>query len=280
MIVNEYGRTAFSFRPDTLVEGMPCEGLEVIARPYPNPKRREIWTLTVGGTAADGDYSATFTGDDGTAFTVKFTRAAGEANGAIATAYAAALLADPARKGVILSATVDSLVVSVRFKHPGRGYTVTSSAPAGATFVAAESLSHEGQILKVGRFVVPATLEGLASMGPPGNSATAADMLGVILRPHTGITRPTPALATDEPSIVAGNMVAPALQVIVALRNMGAAAVDGGVVHVVINTAGGQERGQVRGDADGGNTVALALTQARWLAATPTGALGPVMVTL
>lgn len=280
MIVNQLGRTAFTFRPSEVVEGQPCEGLEVVARPYPLPLRREIWTLTVGGDAADGDYSATFVPAGSPGFTLAFARAAGEGNDAIAAAWASALLAAASRKGVIQSATVSGAVITMISKHPGIAIDVVGAAPVGATFLASEIVSAEGEPLKVGRFVVGATLEGLASVAAPGNAASAASLLGVILRPHTGITRRVPALADDEPTIEPGSLVAPATSAIVCMRNVGGDAADNGLVHVVRNTAGGQERGQARGTADGGNTIALPIARGRWLAPTAAGELGPVMINL
>jgi len=278
-IRNQFGLTEFNFRPETAVEGMPVEGLDIIARPVANPLRREIWTLTVGGTAEAGDYTGLITGADGTEIEHTFTRAA-ETNAQIAAAWAAGLLALAARKGVVLSALVTSTAIAIRFKHAGRSYTVVGTPPGSATFGAVETLSQEGVELPAGRFVVHAELEGLASVTTPGNSAAKTDIAGVILRPHTTIGRPRGEL-TSPPGHEAGRMIAPATQCIFAAKNVGSvAAAAGGQVFVVRNTAGGQLRGQARSDADSTNTVALDLVQARWLTATPVNGLGPVMVTL
>jgi hypothetical protein len=282
-INSQFGRTAFTFRPDKYLEGQPCEGLEIIARPVPNPYRREIWTLTAGGTAADGDYNAVIRegGADGRILLEHaFERADSETSAQVAAAWAASFLDLAAIKGLILSAEVTSASIAVRFKHAGRSYHITGTAESTATFAAVETLSWEGVGLPVGTFVVHATLEGLASVGAPGNSAAKTDMAGVVLRPHAGLARPM-GLEDSIPEHKAGRAVAPATQCIFAARNRGSvASAAGGQVFVVRNTAGGQGRGQVRADADSTNTVALDLVQARWLDVTQPGELGPLQVTL
>jgi hypothetical protein len=278
-IENQFGLTAFNFRPDTAIEGMPIEGLDIIARPVANPLRREIWTLTAGGSATAGDYTALITGADGFELEHTFTRV-GETNDQIAAEWAEGLLALAARKGVILSAEVTSNAIAIRFKHAGRSYTVLGTPPSPATFAAVETLSQEGVELVCGRFVVHATLEGLASVSPPGNSAAKTDIAGVMLRPHATIGRPRGEITTP-PGHAAGRMVAPATQCIFAARNVGSvAAAPGGQVFVVVNTAGSQLRGQARADDDGSNAISLDLTQARWLTPTPVNGLGALQVTL
>lgn len=280
-IASQFGRIAHGFRPGLSLEGQPVEGLEVLARPRINPHRREIWTATIGGTASDGAYTLRIVGDDGTDFTTSWTRGAAEANAAIATALGLAVMAKAERKGVVLSATPASTALAIRMKHAGRAYTVTGTAPGAGTIALVETLSHEGVELPVGRFVIGATLEDLAALALPTNSIAKTDVIGVVARPHTGLARPVNAVPSADVVHPVGRMVGACVQGIFALRNNGSvASAQHGAVHVVRNTAGGQARGMARSDADSTNTIALDLTQARWLEATAAGELGPVLVTL
>jgi hypothetical protein len=278
-IEQAYGRTAFTFRPELMLEGQQVEGLELVARPVINPLRREIWTLTAAGTATAGAYSGRIRGP-GVDFTHTFTRV-GETSAQVAEEWAEGLLALAARKNVVLTAEVSTADIAVRFKHAGISYRIDGTAVAPATFLAVETLSQEGEALVSGRFAVHATLEGQASCAPPGNSAAKTDIAGVIMRPVASLARPNTVEITTPPSHPAGRMVAPATQVIFAARNYGTvASAAGGQVFVVRNTAGGQSRGVPRSNADGSNTVALDLSQARWLTVAAPDGLGAMMVTL
>ena len=286
-IANQFARLSFQFRRDTAVEGMPIEGIRPQGRPFTNPRRREVWELTFGGTPTDGVYSATLLGLDGSRLTQTVTRVAGvpATNTDLAAQWASDLFANPARKGLVLETSDDTGVASVRFKHMRAYELVELSAPNPGTLAAEEIISWEGVPLPVGRFVIIGELEGLAAVILPQDATTAAEIYGVTLRPHAGIARPRGAGegvgAGGVPEYGAGQPVSAVHQCIFAARNYGSvAAAPNGQVHVVRNTAGSQERGQPRADADGGNTVALDLSRARWLDVTEPGELGPLYVNM
>lgn len=280
-IDNQLGRTSFPFRHSTMVEGAPIEGHGFEARPVANPLRRQILTVTVGGTASTGAYVLNFYGPSGALIhSVTFTRAAEDNDGISAGLAAAILAADELKSHTREADNSSPPAVAVRFKHAGRSYSITGTAPGSGTLSIAETLAPEGVGLPVGRFVVGATLEGQAAAALPGASAAAADFLGAIARPGAAARGFNPA-SGETIAAEAGRMVAPVYRGILALRNAGpVAAAANGVVYVVRNVAGGDELGEARATADGSNTVALAVTQARWLTAVQPGELGPVLINL
>lgn len=285
-IADNIGRASFSFRHQVLVEGMPAESPAPIGRPFVNPVRREIWTLTFGGTATDGTYSATILGDDGTKIPITVVRAAGTpaTNTDLAAQWVTNLLDDPKHKGTVLTASDAAGVATVRFKHP-RAYSIGAlSAPAPGTLAADETLSWEGTPIPVGRFVKIGSAEDQAAVLLLEDADAAEVIAGVSLRPHTGLARPRAIdgpTASGLPEYPAGEMMTPVFKCVFAARNYGSiAATANGVVYVVRNSAGGQGRGVPRADADAGNTVALALAQARWLEAVEPNELGALYVNI
>lgn len=122
-----------------------------------NPLLPQAGTLTVGGVAADGNYVFTFTDtQSGQSFTADFLRQAGETNNDIA----AALIVGPpggAASADLLSKFSFSValnVITYEAKVPGRTYTVTTSAPGGATLVHAQAAGTPGGVdIEAGIFV-------------------------------------------------------------------------------------------------------------------------------
>lgn len=147
-----------------------------------NPAKAQAGTLTVGGTAADGTYSAVFTdpNDPVNVITVSFLRAAGENNAAIAAALNAKALKAFVLRG---APTVVGAVVTIAMSNATVSYTVATSAPTDATLVWAETVAMGGVNIPFGRFVKGGG-DGL-TMVPLAVGATAAQVLGVLMRELT-----------------------------------------------------------------------------------------------
>jgi hypothetical protein len=155
--------------------------------------------------------------------------------------------------------------------------TVAGSATAAES---AEVTTPIGQPIPVGRFLVVADIDGQVGARLPEDGDEAGDVAGVVCRSHTFPARPDHAPAdAGVPTLVSGDMLTVLERVTFYGRNVGDVAADtNGQVYVVISDAGGDEFGQARADADGGNAVAPTLFSARWLEPTAPGALGLVRV--
>ena len=144
-----------------------------------NPARAQTGTLTVGGVAADGTYSAVYTdpNDPEHPITVEFVRNAGETNAQIAAALNAAAL-----KAFILrgAPTVVGAVVTIAMGNAGITYTAVTSAPVGATLVWAQTVAAGGDSIPFGR-VCKGGGDGI-TFALPGAGTTAAQIIGPLYR--------------------------------------------------------------------------------------------------
>lgn len=117
-----------------------------------NPARAQRGTLTVAGTASDGNYVVTVTNpqEPGWSLVTTFTRGDSETNAQIAAAIAADLM-----KKFILKATVTvlSTVVTVTALNADVTYSITTSAPGTGTLVWAQTIAPGGVVVPFGRFV-------------------------------------------------------------------------------------------------------------------------------
>lgn len=287
-ITNTQGVTSFPFAPSRLLEGMESPaGPAGRGRPVANPYRREVHTLTVGGTPANGTYSATITDEAGSSWSAAVTRTGGSpaTNNDLAAALVTALLGVSGALGLWYrpdGVTRSSAVVTARFRIAGRVYTIATSAPAGATLAWSRTTAAAGLVLPVGRLVKTATVEGMEAVALLENSDTADAIMGAIVRPHT-----SPVVRLHDPGPGDGavyrapHTVDMRTTTLLGLRNRGSvAASPGGLVYAVRNDAGGQDRGAVRADADGSNTVVLPVGRARWVDAVPVGEVGLVELAL
>lgn len=120
--------------------------------PRTNPAKPQKGTLTIGGTADDGDYTATFTNpqEPGWSVTGIFTRADSETNAEIAAALAADL-----QKKLILKATVTvlSLVITVTALNADVTYGVATADPGTGTLTWAQTVAPGGVVVPFGRMV-------------------------------------------------------------------------------------------------------------------------------
>lgn len=116
-----------------------------------NPAKPQKGTLTVGGTASDGDYVITVTNpqEPGWSISVTFTRADSETNAQIAAALNTKLV-----KAFILKAgvTVLSNVITVEAKNTDITYSYATTAPGTGTLVWAQTVAPGGTVQPFGRF--------------------------------------------------------------------------------------------------------------------------------
>jgi len=271
-------------RADRAIEGTPGEGRLPLARTATNPILAQTDTAIVGGAATDGDYIIGVTDPKGLRTEAKFTRAAAEANAAIA---AALVVAFNLAMGGIASAVIDGgdpLQINITFEHEGIAYVLDESSPGASTITLANTQVAGGVAQAVARFVERgASVAGQNPNVAPLEAGSDDDSLwGIVLRPigeFAGVEG-TVAQDPDTPDVVpAGNSLSVAYDGAVNMRNVGSvASVAGGPMFGVINTAGGQQLGQARADADGGNTFAYSLQITRWIDVVGVGEVGRAFV--
>jgi hypothetical protein len=176
------GQLNYSYNMREALEGARVDSGAYDCLSYLNPSLAQISTLTVGGTASDGDYVTTFTpSDGGAAVTITVTRATTPStNTNLATAIAAAINASSAMLGVA-SASSASAVVTVTFRRPGITYTITTTAPGTGTLVAATTQATGGGYVRVGKFVARNTSYD-RQLTPIISSTTIATVVGVAER--------------------------------------------------------------------------------------------------
>lgn len=277
-IQNGIGIVSYPRRMSRGLEGQPAESELPLADTYRVPLIGQVNTVTVGGFGADADsVTISITVPDGTVYSVTTTRAAGvPADDAAAAAALAAAINALAGLNTHADATSNSAVVTITFKHPNVVYTVATSVTA-ATAAVAQTQAPGGTAITPGRFVTSGTeLGGIPIASELGNSAVEADVRGVVLReqlqPNAGST-----LSTAVDQVQPGSLIAVAYRNKVLMRNNGSvAAARGGLVYVVVNTAGGQERGMARADDDAANAIVLSVSRARWAEAVAVGAIGAI----
>lgn len=119
-------------------------------------------TFTVGGTAADGDYSLAVTYRGVAIGTATFTRADSEDNAGIATGLRAEWDAVAALAAVSAPAAGASTAVVIAWDDFGTDYRITATAPGGAT-LAVTAASHTlqedaGQVFLVDTAVATQTV--------------------------------------------------------------------------------------------------------------------------
>lgn len=169
------------------------------------------------------------------------------------------------------------LVVTLAFKDPEGEYVVTYSVPGGITVVIADTAAG-GVSIPFGRFL---TMVGTSQdeMALP-SGAVAGDIRCVSGRSLSVINQGSTDF-DDVDAYPPGRDMAVQADGLVAMRNNGSVAANrGDAVYCVVNTAGGDELGEARSDADGGNTVLLDKKQAYWAMPVEPGAVGWVKADL
>lgn len=140
----------------------------------------ETWTVTFGGTIANGDYSF-FLESAIHARTITVTRTGGTPadNTAMAAALVAQLAADVDMSGAY-SATSAAAVATIVSRANGRVTNLTqATAPGGATLVLANTVSPGSTNVLPGRFVARGTSDGTIRVLESGDTAANIDGMAV-----------------------------------------------------------------------------------------------------
>jgi hypothetical protein len=169
--------------------------------------------------------------------------------------------------------------VTVTYLHTGIAYPeVGTVVQGGASITVANTTEAGGANFPTARFFITTPNaqgdDGRALALPDG--AAVDQLAGVSSRPHGKIEN---SRSTDPAVFEAwpvGEMVDGCYYGPIQMVNVGADALAGGLVHVVTATAGGDELGEARGDAQ--NSVVLPKAQAYWKNATPSGTRGWVFL--
>lgn len=249
------GQTAYSRNQGEQRKGRPSTLTMPEAFPAVNPILAKLGNLLFGGAIANGNYDTTIVDDiTGESTLIRTVRAGGipVANADLATQHVIDL---NAAVGSILVATVNGTTpeqVDLVFIHNGRTYTVSTAVTGGGTLVFTETQAPGGSVLNIGSFVRYGTeIGGQKSVRDLVASSLAADVIGFTMTPLAEIINQASTLATAVDQFLAGDMLSVAYRGKLQSENVGGAGSDAGFVFVVVSTAGGDEVGEMRADADG-----------------------------
>lgn len=235
-----------------------------------NELPKQQTTVTTGGTATNGLYTITVVGEEGT-FTASFDRQAAETTAAITDALAANWAAQPANLNI---ATMTSDTVSVNtldFLHAGSQYTVTVSAPAPGTLVAALVVNPVGVNIPLGIAVtsddgefarLPTTGDVVTDIW--GITVRNADLIQELSLPSASELEFLPA---DALSVMRAGEAWVAPEVAVAVNDP---------VFVRVVATGSEQAGALSNVLDGDNV----LIPGRWKTAAAAGVLARVLINL
>jgi hypothetical protein len=246
-----------------------------LTRGYLNQSFAQVSTWTVAGVDTSGVHSVTIQLQDGSNLTATYTATvAPDDNDAVAAGLAASVNTLDAWRNVATAAAVGA-VVTVTYLHTGIVYPLVSTVvQGGASITVANTTNAGGANFPTARFFITTPNaqgdDGRALALPDG--ATADQLAGVSSRPHGKIENSRSIDPAVNEAWPVGEMVDGCYFGPIQMVNQGAAALAGGLVHVVTATAGGDELGEVRGDAQ--NSVVLPRAQAYWKDATDSGASG------
>lgn len=272
---NQIGQTGYSQFMELGDEGQPHNGLK--SKAMDNPLNAQSNVITVGGSASDGVYSIQIiddqTGEDlGTA---SFTRGSGETNDQISDELLDAVNALASAPGRFEASDSGSAELTIAFEHTDKSYTLVLSAPGSGTLSDSETAAG-GTDVPFGRFVVYSGETGAALPA----AATEPQIAGVSVREFQFFNQGSRLNAATD-VIPPGSTFAGGFDGKILMKNNGSvASARGGTVYAVINTAGGDELGEARADADGGNTVALTRSRAYWDDVVQPGEIGYVYLRL
>lgn len=279
-IQNQFGQLGYGQAMDVGSEGEPHATLQ--ARAAVNPELAQANTFTVGGTASDGVYTIQVVDDQtGTVYAASFTRGSSETNAQIA----AALLAEiedvanaPSWANLAAVSNSGGGVLAIAFLHTEKTYTVSGTAPGTGTVTVAETQAAGGTSIPFGRFLVfvDGSEDGMALPA----AADPGDIRGVSVRAIGHFVNQGSPLAAANDVIPPGNTYSAGFRGKIRVKNVGASAVRGGSVFVVVNVAGGDELGAARGDDDGANSVELDSRAAYWAEPVASGEIGYVELNL
>lgn len=258
-INNQLGQIGYDQFPKTGVEGQPHANL--LSKRATNPLNPQVSSVTIGGSASDGDYTITIVdAQTGTSLgTATFTRGSGESNATIATELIDAVNGLASAPNKFTASSGGSGVVQIDFDHANKQYTVTAAAPGSGTATVATTETG-GTDIPFGRFLVYSGDEAMVL--PDG--ASPGDIRGVSVRDFQFVNQGS-ALASADDVIPPGSLFAAGFEGKIWLINNGSvASARGGSIFVVVNTAGGNALGEARADDDGANSVELDSRAAYW----------------
>lgn len=256
-IHNRIGVTSYQRTMTKRLAGSPAAFELPLTRAMRNPLRQQVTNIAIGTFDTDTDsITITVTEPDGTVHTQTVTRAAGvpaDASAA-ATAFADAFNADPATAGVFTADDSTTNVV-LTFDHAGIDYDVVATASAGTTATVSETTDPAGVAVPIGRFVVlaaDAAIDGQRAIALPGDTSTAEQIVGVVMRPLGQFVNGESPLQSAVDSVPAGRMCDVAFNGMVNVLNAGDAdASEKGAVWVAVDADADIDLGAARGDADG-----------------------------
>lgn len=278
-IQNQAGVTSYPTRQGQNPVGTAAFVKPPLVRPVLNPDLAQVTDVTFAGTETDGEYAFDIVDTQtGITHTITQTRSTTPAtNTDLADAATLLVNGDSALLNIVTAENTAG-VLTLTFLHNGRVYTVGNEVVTGpATLVAADTQSPGGSALPFGRFATLTTNPGGEPIVTLPDAVAEAAINGIILRSYAHANQQS-SLASAVDAVQVGEMVDLAYEGGVIMENVGAAALPNGVVHVVINTAGGDQLGEARGDADGGNTVAMDATHAYWVSDTANGVRDAIMI--
>lgn len=132
----------------------------------------------------------------------------------------------------------------------------------------------ENGLIEFGRAVVRGT--GNRSCAPVSGSSTAGDVIGFAVRSLAEFSNTPPANPDDYQTGYQEGHVASVIRDGSMYATCLGGASAGDTVHVVINTAGGEALGRLRGEADGANTIEL--NQVTWIDDVADGEIGEIQI--
>lgn len=272
---NQIGQTGYSQFMDVADEGQPHMDLK--AKAVDNPLSAQSSVITVGGTASDGVYSIAITDDQTGELlgTASFDRQSSESSDTISDELLDAVNALASAPGRFSASDSGSAELTIAFEHTDKSYSLALTAPGSGTLTAVTAAAG-GTDIPFGRFV---EFSGETGAALP-SAAAAADIVGVSVREFQFFNQGSRLNdATDV--IPPGSTFAAGFEGKIAMRNNGSvASARGGLVYVVINTAGGDELGEARSDDDGANSIPLDRRAAYWDDVVQPGEVGWVYVRL
>lgn len=228
----------------------------------------QISTVTIAGTASDGDYTITLTDAVlGQSITATFTRGSGETNTQIAAGLRDAVnaLGSPWNDRVV--ATSAAGVVTLTFVVTGRPYTVAAAAPGSGTATPATTQAAGGTAQRPG-FFVSRVLGSTNTLRPLASGDDDEEIFGLVERPLGQLEQ----AADGSDDVFPVGSTVPIVRQGVYLVAVEEAVTPESVPHIRKIATGTEVLGAVRGSADASDTISLA-GKARFVTAAAAGEL-------
>ena len=211
----------------------------------------DVWTIVIGGSTADGDYSFTVDGVE-----VLFDRASAEDDDAISDALVTAGEAETDLDNVAAFTDSGTDQLDVTALHRGDKLDIADeTAPSGATLVATNSTDSDKANLGVGIFV--ARDSTTPEIRPLTSTDTDANIAGVSMIGEAALADNT-GLEADVDGFPPNTMVSVVRECDYVWMVCEDAATEGGVVHARKIATGTEVAGACRASSDGTAQVTTA----------------------